>query len=126
MTSFPEAEPRQLFARHARKDGRVVAVLRAIETGEGCVVESEVYPAGSSQATRPGPYRFADSAQATASELAVFGFVTSPSGPESRKITKLMETIFDTLADLRRALSSDRQESPDAPHYLFHRPLATT
>ena len=66
VTSSPETQPRQLFARHARKDVRVVAVLRALESADGCIVESEVFPAGSSQATRPGPYRFADAAQATA------------------------------------------------------------
>ena len=64
--SVAPSPARQLFARHARKDGRTIAVLRAIETGEGCLVESEVYPAGTSQPTRPGPYRFADAAQATA------------------------------------------------------------
>jgi hypothetical protein len=57
----------ELFVRHARKDGRSVAVLRAIDHGDSCVVETEVYPAGggSGDPVRPGPYTFANAAQAT-------------------------------------------------------------
>ena len=59
---------RELFIRHARKDGRSVALLRAVDYGTSCVVEAEVYPAGaaSSEPARPGPYTFADAHQATA------------------------------------------------------------
>ena len=57
---------RELFVRHARKDGRLVAVLRAVDHGEECTVEAEVYPRGSTQLTRPGPYTFADAHQASA------------------------------------------------------------
>jgi hypothetical protein len=57
---------RELFVRHARKDGRLVAVLRAVDHGSSCVVEAEVYPHGSTQLTRPGPYTFADAHQASA------------------------------------------------------------
>jgi hypothetical protein len=73
--SSPEPEPavpeapslgRELFVRHARKDGRLVAVLRAVDHGASCVVEAEVYPRGSTQLTRPGPYTFADAHQASA------------------------------------------------------------
>jgi hypothetical protein len=58
----------ELFLRHARKDGRSVAILRAIDFGDSCVVEAEVYPVGARSATAvtPGPYTFADSKQATA------------------------------------------------------------
>jgi hypothetical protein len=65
----PEPEPaqeRELFVRHARKDGRLVAVLRAVDHGASCVVEAEVYPHGSNQLARPGPYTFADAHQASA------------------------------------------------------------
>ncbi len=64
----PSAGGRELFVRHARKDGRSVAVLRAIDYGDSCVVEAEVYPQGSRTATPvvPGPYTFADAQQATA------------------------------------------------------------
>ena len=60
--------PRELFVRHARKDGRSVAVMRAVDYGDSCVVEAEVYPQGPISATpsRPGPYTFADAHQATA------------------------------------------------------------
>jgi hypothetical protein len=57
----------ELFVRHARKDGRSVAVLRAIDHGDSCIVETEVYPLGSpgGDTVRPGPYTFANAAQAT-------------------------------------------------------------
>ena len=59
---------RELFVRHARKDGRSVAVLRAVDYGDSCVVEAEVFPQGARSAapTKPGPYTFADAHQATA------------------------------------------------------------
>jgi hypothetical protein len=59
---------RELFVRHARKDGRSVAVLRAVDHGDSCVVETEVYPIGSQNGAQPiaaGPYTFANAAQAT-------------------------------------------------------------
>jgi hypothetical protein len=60
---------RELFVRHARKDGRSVAVLRAVDHGDSCIVETEVFPAGSGNAPetviRPGPYTFANAVQAT-------------------------------------------------------------
>ena len=58
--------PRELFVRHARKDGRSVALLRAVDHGDSCVVEAEVWASGSMSPTRPGPYTFADAHQATA------------------------------------------------------------
>jgi hypothetical protein len=58
----------ELFVRHARRDGRSVAVMRAIDYGDSCVVEAEVYPVGvaSPEPARPGPYTFADTREATA------------------------------------------------------------
>jgi len=61
-----ERRDQQLYVRHARKDGQLVAVLRAIDRGDACVVEAEVYPRGSMQHVRPGPYTFADPHQAGA------------------------------------------------------------
>jgi hypothetical protein len=60
--------PNELFVRHARKDGRSIAVLRAVDHGDSCVVEAEIFPPGAlnGEPSRPGPYTFADSAQATA------------------------------------------------------------
>jgi len=62
------AGARELFVRHARKEGRSVAIMRAIDYGESCVVEAEVFPHGvpNSAPVRPGPYTFADARQATA------------------------------------------------------------
>jgi hypothetical protein len=61
-------EPRELFLRHAKRDGRSVAILKAIDYGDSCVVEAEVFPVGSrnSRPVDAGPYTFADAQQATA------------------------------------------------------------
>ena len=56
----------ELFVRVARKDGRSVAVMRAVDYGVECVVETEVFPPNASTALHPGPYTFANSRQATA------------------------------------------------------------
>lgn len=63
-----QAGGRELFVRHARKDGRSVVIMRAVDNGDSCVVEAEVFPAGvpSTDPLRPGPYKFADAREATA------------------------------------------------------------
>lgn len=58
-------EATELFVRHAKRDGRSVAILRAVDYGGSCVVEAEVFPAKSQESVRPGPYTFADAGQAT-------------------------------------------------------------
>lgn len=64
--SAPAREARELFVRHARKEGRSVAVLRAVDYGDSCVVEAQVFPPGpEGQRLEPGPYTFADVRQAT-------------------------------------------------------------
>jgi hypothetical protein len=55
---------RELFVRHARKDGRPVAMLRAVANTEFCTVEAEVYSAAG-MGVRPGPYVFATAGEAT-------------------------------------------------------------
>jgi hypothetical protein len=60
------AAPRELFVRHARRDGRSIAVLRAVDYGDSCVVETDVYPPGAVEALHAGPYTFEDARQATA------------------------------------------------------------
>jgi hypothetical protein len=57
---------RELFVRHAKLHGRSVAVMRAVDYGDQCVVETEAWAPGAATATRPGPYTFADARQATA------------------------------------------------------------
>jgi hypothetical protein len=66
MTSAA-AEPayRQLFVRHARKDGRSVAILRALDRGDCCFVEARVFPA-EGEPLQPKAYTFGDSREATA------------------------------------------------------------
>lgn len=66
MSAEAAAAGRELFVRHARRDGRSIAVLRAVDHGDTCVVEAEVFPAGSAHPARPGPYTFADAREATA------------------------------------------------------------
>ncbi len=68
FAATPGSAPRELFVRHARKDGRSVAIMRAVDYGASCVVEAEVFPVGAPNTTpvRPGPYTFADARQATA------------------------------------------------------------
>ena len=67
MSFDPQAAGRELFVRHAKKDGRSVTILRAVDYGASCVVEAEVFPTSGQAAdtVRPGPYTFADAAQAT-------------------------------------------------------------
>ena len=68
MSTVVQAGEGELFVRHARKDGRSVAVLRAVDHGDSCVVQTEVYPTGAAHGAdpvRPGPYKFANAAQAT-------------------------------------------------------------
>jgi hypothetical protein len=66
MSDLAAAPPRELFVRHARRDGRPVAVLRAVDHGTTCVVEAEVFPSGAgAQPTYPGPYTFANAHEAT-------------------------------------------------------------
>jgi hypothetical protein len=60
------ADGRELFVRYARKNGRIVARLRAVDQGGSCLVEAEVHPNGSTQLVRPGPYTFADAQEASA------------------------------------------------------------
>ncbi|HVS85952.1 MAG TPA: hypothetical protein VHD91_10000 [Gaiellaceae bacterium] len=59
------ATGRELFVRHAKRDGRSVAVLRAIDYGTSCVVEAEVFPGAGETAVAAGPYTFADPVRAT-------------------------------------------------------------
>jgi hypothetical protein len=58
---------RELYVRPARVDGRSVAVLRAIDRGDTCIVEAEVWPKGTPGTVplRPGPYSFKSSVEAT-------------------------------------------------------------
>lgn len=58
---------RELYVRHARIDGRSVALLRALDRGDSCVVEAEVWPTGRAAAdpVRPGPYSFRSPVEAT-------------------------------------------------------------
>jgi hypothetical protein len=61
------AAGRELYVRHARLDGRSVAILRAVDLGTTCVVEAQVWPKGqfSAEPVRPGPYSFRSAVEAT-------------------------------------------------------------
>ncbi len=67
MSSSEAKAGQELFVRHAKRDGRAIAVLRAVDYGDSCVVDAEVYPAGAGASTvQPGPYTFASAIEATA------------------------------------------------------------
>lgn len=65
--AFQAGPGRELYVRHARVDGRSVAILRAIDRGDSCTVEAEVWPKDSTsdQPVRPGPYSFKSPVEAT-------------------------------------------------------------
>lgn len=67
--SPPAAGPaRELGARHALRDGRAVAVLRAVADGAEVRVEALVYPTDVHRADPilAGPYRFGEQQEALA------------------------------------------------------------
>lgn len=66
MSAARQPAARELFARHAKRDGRSIVRLRAVDYGDSCVVETEVFPGSQDAATTAGPYTFADAHQATA------------------------------------------------------------
>jgi hypothetical protein len=61
-------DEQELAVRSARKDGRQVVTLRAVDGGAECVVECEVYPVSGLRVEplRPGPYRFPNADEANA------------------------------------------------------------
>ena len=63
--SMLATEERELFVRHAELDGRSIARLRAIDRGQTCVIEAEVFPRDA-PATQTGPYVFGDAEHANA------------------------------------------------------------
>jgi hypothetical protein len=59
---------RELYVRHARLEGRSIAVLRAVDRGDSCIVEAEVWPNSGvlgAEPVRPGPYSFRSPVEAT-------------------------------------------------------------
>jgi hypothetical protein len=77
---------RELYVRHARRDGRSVVLLRAIDQGVQCVVEVDVWPAGDAR-----PY---------ASEKA--GTYTFPAPPEAtRFVTDAVEALIALGCEVR-------------------------
>jgi hypothetical protein len=57
---------RELYVRHARIDGCSVARLRAVDEGDRCVVEAEVWPSGTSATSiAAGPFSFPSPVEAT-------------------------------------------------------------
>ena len=60
------APGRELYVRHARLEGRSVARLRAVDEGDRCVVEAEVWPTEAIASPVPaGPYTFPSPVEAT-------------------------------------------------------------
>jgi hypothetical protein len=68
MSEAAAAQPgggRELYVRHARIDGRSVARLRAVDEGDRCVVQAEVWPTESTSPVAAGPYGFPSPIEAT-------------------------------------------------------------
>lgn len=61
------ATGRELYVRHALLEGRSIALLRIVDSGDVCVVEADIWPrgAGSEAPVRSGPYTFPSSVEAT-------------------------------------------------------------
>jgi hypothetical protein len=61
-------EETELVAKTARKDGKQVVTLRAVQRADGCAVECEVYPVSGLRVDplSPGPYTFGTPDEATA------------------------------------------------------------
>ncbi len=55
----------ELYVRHARREGRSVALLRALDRGDCCVVEATVWPTGPETPVQRGPYTFPSPVEAT-------------------------------------------------------------
>jgi hypothetical protein len=64
MTPAKPAPPRELFVRHARKNGRPIVTLRALDEKDTCVVDVRFGGEGAKGAA-PQSYRFADARHAS-------------------------------------------------------------
>jgi hypothetical protein len=60
------AQERELFVRHARRGGRSIAILRAVDRGADSIVYAEVFPLDSMTSAQAGPYIFPSAAEASA------------------------------------------------------------
>jgi hypothetical protein len=62
----PAPVGRELYVRHVRIEGCSVARLRAVDEGDRCIVEAQVWPSGTSVTPVPaGPYAFPTPVEAT-------------------------------------------------------------
>jgi hypothetical protein len=62
----PLSVGRELYIRHARLEGNSVARLRAVDEGDRCIVEAEVWPGGTAaEPLAAGPYAFPSAVEAT-------------------------------------------------------------
>jgi hypothetical protein len=78
--AYPAAPTGDLEVRQVLRDGKLVAVLMAIDNGETCTVVTEIHPQGESgdRTVQRRPYTFptADSAQSFISEtLTAFTYL---------------------------------------------------
>ncbi|HUF01290.1 MAG TPA: hypothetical protein VMN35_02605 [Gaiellaceae bacterium] len=79
---------RELYVRHARIDGRSVALIRAIDADQQCIVEVDVWPDAEGHPYNPehaGPYTFPSATEAT------------------RFVTHAVETLIALGCDVRSA-----------------------
>jgi hypothetical protein len=65
-TPAPGSEPRELYVRHARKNGRVVMTMKALDFDDGsCVVDVQLAVRDKDEVQEGRSYRFGDARQAT-------------------------------------------------------------
>jgi hypothetical protein len=65
-TPAPVSEPRELYVRHARKNGRLVMSMKALDYDDGsCVVDVQLAAREKDEVLEGRSYRFGDALQAT-------------------------------------------------------------
>jgi len=65
-TPAPGAEPHELYVRHARKNGRLLMTMRALDYQGSCIVDVQLGSAEADKKPETRSYRFVDARQATA------------------------------------------------------------
>ena len=65
-TPVPASEPRELYVRHARKNGRLVMSMKALDYDDGsCVVDVQLAAREKDEVLEGRLYRFGDALEAT-------------------------------------------------------------
>ena len=65
-TPAPDEEPHELYVRHARKNGRLLMTMRALDYQGSCVVAVQLGSTEGDKTPETRAFRFADAREATA------------------------------------------------------------